>query len=174
VVRTVNRVEQCRTLIYPVLIGVGLGILAACAAKPPPPAPKTVAVEPPPPPPPAPRKRRIFPLPTRKPMPPETTASLPEAGAESATAAPPAPALTAAQLIGLDQPATRRLLGPATEQAEAPPASIWRYRTATCELDLFFYLDLRSGKMRTLHYAVKGDQADREDCLRSVVAEHGT
>jgi hypothetical protein len=35
---------------------------------------------------------------------------------------------------------------------------------------LFFYLDLRSGKMRTLHYAFKGDQGSGEDCLHSVLA----
>jgi hypothetical protein len=77
------------------------------------------------------------------------------------------------ELIGLDQEAATRLFGVATERSEEPPATVWRYKTATCELDLFFYLDLRSGQMRTLHYAFKGDAADiagREDCLRSLVA----
>jgi hypothetical protein len=27
---------------------------------------------------------------------------------------------------------------------------VWRYKNATCELDLFFYLDLRSNRLRTL------------------------
>jgi hypothetical protein len=38
-------------------------------------------------------------------------------------------------------------------------------------LDLFFYLDLRSNRLRTLHYAVKGDGGDparRQDCLESL------
>ncbi len=78
--------------------------------------------------------------------------------------------LTAGQLIGLDQSAAKRLLGTATEQSEAPPATVWRYRSPTCELALFFYLDLRSGKMRTLHYAFKDDQGTQEECLRSLVA----
>jgi hypothetical protein len=87
-----------------------------------------------------------------------------------ATPRPQPPAVDRRRLIGLDEPAARRLLGAATEESESPPASIWRYRTPTCELDLFFYLDLRSGKMRTLHYAFKGDQGGSEDCLRSVLA----
>jgi len=48
---------------------------------------------------------------------------------------------------------------------------VWRYKNTTCELDLFFYLDLRSNRMRTLHYAVRGnsgDPANRQDCLESL------
>jgi hypothetical protein len=75
------------------------------------------------------------------------------------------------ELIGLSQPAATRLLGAAAEQFEQPPAAVWRYKNATCELDLFFYLDLRSNQMRTLHYALKGDGGDparRQDCLASL------
>ena len=85
--------------------------------------------------------------------------------------APSAPHAPATELIGLDQPAATRLLGAATEQFEQPPAAVWRYKNATCELDLFFYLDLRSNRLRTLHYAVKGDGGDparRQDCLESL------
>jgi hypothetical protein len=77
------------------------------------------------------------------------------------------------ELIGLDQPAATRLFGAAAERSEQPPATVWRYKNATCQLDLFFYLDLRSGRMRTLHYALKGDAADAargQDCLRSLLA----
>jgi hypothetical protein len=92
--------------------------------------------------------------------------------------APPAAASPQArELIGLDQPAATRLLGVATERTEEPPATVWRYKTATCELDLFFYLDLRSGRMRTLHYAFKGasdDAARRQDCLRELVVARGS
>jgi len=77
------------------------------------------------------------------------------------------------ELIGLDQPAATRLFGAAVERSEQPPATIWRYRTETCELDLFFYLDLRSGQMRTLHYSFKGavtDAIGRQNCLSELVA----
>ena len=74
-------------------------------------------------------------------------------------------------LVGLDQPEVTRVLGMATEQFEKPPAMVWRYKNATCELDLFFYLDLHSNRMRTLHYAAKGDGGDparRQDCVESL------
>ena len=74
-------------------------------------------------------------------------------------------------LVGLDQPEVTRVLGAATEQFEQPPAMVWRYKNATCELDLFFYLDLHSNRMRTLHYAAKGDGGDparQQDCVESL------
>ena len=175
----VSWVERRRSFVYPALMGLGMGVLASCAEKPLPPPPQTVAIEPPPPPPPP--RRRVFPLPAHKPTPPpENAVSGPESGTEAMALASPesiAETPSASELIGLDQPAASHLLGAATEQSEAPPATIWRYRNATCELDLFFYLDLRSGKMRTLHYAFKGEPADpagRQDCLHSlIVARRG-
>ena len=80
------------------------------------------------------------------------------------------------ELIGLDQSAATRLFGTAVERSEEPPATIWRYKTASCELDLFFYLDLRSGRMRTLHYAFRGDATDssrRQNCLRDLAVQKG-
>jgi uncharacterized protein YndB with AHSA1/START domain len=59
---------------------------------------------------------------------------------------------------------------------DEPPATVWRYKTASCELDLFFYLDLRSGRMRTLHYSFRGESAEetrRQECLRSLTASRG-
>ena len=81
------------------------------------------------------------------------------------------------ELIGMDQPAATRLFGAAAERSEQPPATVWRYKNATCELDLFFYLDLRSGRMRALHYALKGNGADAaggQNCLRSLLAARGS
>ncbi len=176
IVEAVGRAELQRSIVWPALIGIGFAVLAACAEKPPLPAPQQVAIEPPPPPLSAPRPHRVFRLPARKPTPPpESTANPSDNGAETtalAAVGPPPPHTS--ELIGLDQPAAQRLLGSATEKAEAPPATIWRYRNASCELDLFFYLDLRSGKMRTLHYAFKGDQGSTEDCLRALVIARRT
>jgi outer membrane biosynthesis protein TonB len=186
----VNWVERRRSFVYPALMSLGVGVLASCAEKAPPAPPQTVAVEPPPPPPPPPPpRRRIFPLPARKPTPPpENLASGPESSPEAMALASPEPIArtpnpepvartpSTTELIGLDQPAATHLFGAATEQSEAPPATIWHYRSDTCELDLFFYLDLRSGKMRTLHYAFKGEPADpngRQDCLRSLIVARG-
>src|SRR5579871_6641530 len=157
-----NWVGRRRALAYPALMGFSVSLLGACADKPPPAPVKTAAIEMPPPAP---------------PPPPENGAGAPEGSVETLAMATPESAArvpTESQLIGLDQAAAKHLLGAATEQSEAPPATIWRYRNTSCELDLFFYLDLRSGKMRTLHYAFKGDDGDREDCLRSLVVARGS
>jgi len=185
----VNWVERRRSFVYPALMSLSVGVLASCAEKPAPAPPQTVAIEPPPPPPPVLPRRRAFPLPAHKPTPPpDNSADGPEAGTEAMALANPAPIIpmpnpapaarapSTTELIGLDQAGATHLLGPATEQSEAPPATIWRYRNPLCELDLFFYLDLRSGKMRTLHYAFKGEPADpagRQDCLRSLMIARG-
>jgi hypothetical protein len=173
-------------------------MLISCVPEQPPP-PITAAVQPPQQP--APKVRSpVTPHPVRKPRPPQATETpatespAPEAGDEAlamippestqpvpgpSTAAPPRAAVAppqAKELIGLDQPAATRLFGTAVERADEPPATIWRYKTATCELDLFFYLDLRSGRMRTLHYTFKGDATDpagRQNCLRGLVAARG-
>jgi hypothetical protein len=183
--------------LYPALLAMGAGVLLSCAAEPPPRQWETVAVASPPVSSPD-KNARLppAPRPARKPAPPtersddETIAmTVPRPGAEPTApgpltrpndlapgsaapgaANPPAPPIT--ELIGLDQPAATRLLGPAAERSEAPPATVWRYRNADCQLDLFFYLDLRSGSMRTLHYSLKddGDPARRQNCLRSLLA----
>jgi hypothetical protein len=144
------------------------------------------------------------PRPARKPSPPPAGIPAPGAdgedlamtgskspeGAAGAESSPPSSDLAAlsispgrqgqvpsqSELIGLDQSGAMRLLGPATEKSDEPPATVWRYKTAGCELDLFFYLDLRSGRMRTLHYSFKGDGAEvarRQECLRSLIASRG-
>jgi hypothetical protein len=184
-VEAVKRVERWRSLVYPTLVSLGISGFISCAQAPPPPPPQRIAIEPAPPPL-QPRKPRAFPLPARKPSPPpenvasipqsEGDANIPQSGDQAVALAPPEtqpPVFDGSRLIGLDQPAATRLLGSATERADAPPATIWRYSNDTCELDLFFYLDLRSGKMRTLHYVFKRDHSGKEDCLRSLVVARG-
>jgi hypothetical protein len=159
-------------------------MLVGCAEQPPPPPAETAAV--PPPQQPAPKApARVGRRPAHKPTPPPATeGQAPEADNEALAMIAPEPAgpgpgpaavtpPQAKELIGLDQLAATRLLGAAAERTEEPPATVWRYKTATCELDLFFYLDLRSGRMRTLHYSFKGDAADpnrRQNCLSELIA----
>lgn len=115
---------------------------------------------------------RIVPHPARKPAAPQ-----PPPGPPAAAPTTPAAPARNGELIGLDQDRAAHLFGSAEEKIEQPPATIWRYKTSNCELDLFFYLDLRSGRMRTLHYAFKGDVDDtekRQDCLRAIVAARGS
>jgi hypothetical protein len=72
------------------------------------------------------------------------------------------------ELIGLDQATAMRIFGAAAGKSEKPPATVWLWRSGTCELDLYFYLDLRSGKMRSLHYVFKRDATGQGDCLKSL------
>jgi hypothetical protein len=134
-----------------------------------------VAALPPAPPPPVvvPHPRPV-PLPEHKPEPP-TQAGGAALADEAVTPAPPPlsrsmrPYPTQSRdLIGLDQKTAARLFGPAADKAEKPPATVWKWRSGTCELDLYFYLDLRSGHMRSLHYVFKGDETGQEDCLKSL------
>ena len=192
------------SLVYPALLSLGAGVLASCAADGPQPPPQTSAVRPLPRPE-APAVHSAAPRPARKPIPPPPAGiAAPEPdgedlamtgpksteGAAGAESSPPSSDLAALstspgrqgpvpsqpELIGLDQSGALRLLGPATDKADEPPATVWRYKTAICELDLFFYLDLRSGRMRTLHYSFRGDGAEvarRQECWRSLVAARG-
>jgi hypothetical protein len=190
--------ERRGLLLYLALLGVAAAILGSCTGEQPL-LPQTSAARTLPPAPPENVMRPLpVPRPARKPAPPAPaeSAGLADSAQSFAITAPtallpaqppPSPASTSpdqsgprppktSELIGLDQPAATRLFGPAAERSEEPPATVWRYKTASCELDLFFYLDLRSGEMRTLHYALKGDGADanrRQDCLRSLVATRG-
>jgi hypothetical protein len=176
------KARQRDLLIYPALLVFGASLLAACTGQWPylpsqASAARPLASLPPP----------SRPIRKHKP-PPATDALAPDAGVEVLAKAEPAAAIPApfsppyasatgpaapqtSELIGLDQPEATRLLGATAEQFEKPPAIVWRYKNTTCELDLFFYLDLRSSRMRTLHYAVKGndvDPAKRQDCVTSL------
>jgi hypothetical protein len=196
-----TRSKRRRLLLCPAPLALGAGLLASCAAHQAQPPSQALVLHRMPPPDiiaPAP----AVPRPVHKPNPPTpaenpasaaaredlteqqpmASAPLPEVSSPSPDVTPSSsPLATAApqtsELIGLDERAATRLFGPAPERSEQPPATIWRYKNATCQLDLFFYLDLSSGQMRTLHYSLKGggpDTARRQDCLRSLVASRSS
>jgi hypothetical protein len=141
--------------------------MAGCELAPPPPAP-------PPPQPAMPAAVTRLPSPPpRKPPPPQgpSLARLPPA-----TEGEPAPAPTGSfdQLVGLDQPQVAALLGEPDASADAPPATIWRYGDTTCDVDIYFYLDLQSQTMRALHYEVRNhDLSERPDqrCYDALAGE---
>jgi len=161
-------------------VGVLCIALAACD-NPPAPGPldaqraapaETEATAPQPPKPP--RKPPVPPVPSEAESPAEITPAAPPT--ETAKAEPvQQPALKPDSLIGLDQPATEALLGEPTERSEAAPATIWRYRGRSCQLEIYFHLDLKSQVMRALHYEVKTHEAAepaRSRCFADLVAEH--
>ena len=158
------------------LVGLGVGVLAGCVYPPPAAPPQIAAIQPAPSPRAPSSPPHVFSLPPRKPTPPpQASAAKADVGSESALLSSSGLERTpsASELIGLDETAATQLFGSAAEQTDAAPAKIWRYRSANCELDLTFYLDLRTGKMRALNYAFKGP-AGQQSCLRSlVVARRG-
>ena len=122
---------------------------------------------------------------------PETTPGegAPEAsaaGPEQPSQSQPGPAATppeqtalavpsSTDLLGLDPQHTRELLGPAAQTNKQSPATVWHYKGDRCELDLSFYMEMRSGQMRTLHYNFKGEAdspEQRQACLRSIIEEN--
>jgi hypothetical protein len=89
---------------------------------------------------------------------------------QTALAVPPS-----SELLGLDPQHTKELLGPATQTRNRSPATVWHYKTERCELDLSFYMEMKSGQMRTLHYDFKGgadSPEQRQACLRSIIEEN--
>jgi len=89
---------------------------------------------------------------------------------QTALAVPPS-----TELLGLDPQHTKELLGPATQTRSRSPATVWHYKTGRCELDLSFYMEMKSGQMRTLHYDFKGEAdspEQRQACLRSIIEEN--
>jgi hypothetical protein len=118
------------------------------------------------------------PLPARKPTAP-AVALLEGPPREALPSALPAPGTHGGfeRLEGLDENAAAQLLGTPEQRAEAPPATIWRYISRDCELDVYFYLDLQTKEMRALHYEVRShDGADRPDqqCYDQFVAQQRT
>ena len=80
-----------------------------------------------------------------------------------------------ADLIGLDEQRTTDLLGPAAAMEARAPATVWHYKGARCSLDLTFYMEMRSGRMRILHAEFKGDAATperRQTCLKAIIEEN--
>jgi hypothetical protein len=172
-----------------VLPALGLAlVLAGCDAislwSPPPPPPvvePVVAADPMPSPPP---RKPQPPLGTTQAKPPATNSEgetspgvaaspgpAPSPAPQQLTALPPpAPALPPAgnldRLIGLDQPHVAGILGSPRSRAESPPATIWRFGGANCDLDVYFYLDLQSQAMRALHYEVRSHDAPDQSAQR--------
>jgi hypothetical protein len=103
---------------------------------------------------------------------PLPTPEIPGPGLGETQDAPPAPSPT--NLSGLDQPRAANLLGPATVTESQGPATVWHYKNSRCELDLVFYMEMRSGQMRVLHHDFKGadNPQQRQACLRAIVQEN--
>ncbi len=161
--KSLTRSGSCgvRLCLRAAAIGVA-GLVAGCAAEKPAPAPGPFGqyIRP---------KEKPATAAAEETTPPEAPAEpQPE---QTALAVPPS-----TDLIGLDPQRTKALLGPAAQTTNnQSPATVWHYKSGRCELDLSFYMEMRSGQMRTLHYDFKGEAASpeqRQACLRSIIEEN--
>jgi hypothetical protein len=158
----------------------GCGAFGPGSAPPSPSVPPVAAAPlplPPPrkPPPPGATLARLPPAPAEVETPPAAVplspppAAPPEPTALELTALTPPPAPSAGnldRLIGLDQSHVAGILGSPRSRAESPPATIWRFGDANCDLDVYFYLDLQSQAMRALHYEVRSHDAPDQSAQR--------
>jgi hypothetical protein len=123
--------------------------LAACAKQA---APPPAAEAPPPKPaqeaPPEPAGKTPTVLPPEKPQPPPAASEL----------------LSEAQLIGLSEFGAGQLFGNPDRIEMEAPAMVWRYRTESCALALFFYMDLNAKAYRVLTYEVTPEDQKVETC----------
>ena len=75
---------------------------------------------------------------------------------------PPMKTLEPARLMGLNYEDTTASAGKPVETREEPPATVWRYRTEDCVVDVFFYMDLATKQFRALAYDVKPSKKTAE------------
>jgi hypothetical protein len=160
-------VGRRRWLLDVAAVWIALG-LSSCASFRDDTVSRPVAETPPPPPvvmtpPPVPRPTRKPPAPLRvpksKPAPPATQDEVNEPK----------------RLIGLDQSQTAQWLGEPDQRIDGLPATIWRYLTRNCQVDVYFYLDLQGRQWQVLHFDVTSDYIDgrrSERCFRQIVDEH--
>jgi hypothetical protein len=83
----------------------------------------------------------------------------------------PGPATEPIDIIGLSQAETAGLLGMPNAERDMAPAKVWRYETADCALDVFFYLDVSNNKFLALQYSEPGKSAFEAtgwDCLQEI------
>jgi hypothetical protein len=114
------------------------------------------------------------PRPARKPAPPPSLTAVSRSPSEAIEPQPEAvrpPPLGPEILRGMRPEDVARVLGDPWQRAEAAPATVWRYVTRECALDLYFYLDLQSRVTRVLDIVLRPADYGPERCLEQLVAE---
>lgn len=105
------------------------------------------------------RRSADVPVPSPKPLPPE-----PPQVAAVVPPVPPSPAVVPAPtrlttayasphlLVGKTEDAVRALLGEPEARRPEGSSEVWRYETANCPMELYFFTDLKTGEMKALAY----------------------
>lgn len=85
------------------------------------------------------------------------------AAVPKAKPAPPHAAVEELALIGLDEIEAQRTFGPPDYIVRQPPATRWRYTSSTCTLDLYFYQDVETRRLRILAYDIAAPKLGADD-----------
>jgi hypothetical protein len=114
--------------------------------------------------------------PNTTPEPPQQAAVPPPRPAVRTPPAEPAEPVDAKQLDGLDADSVRNLLGTPDRVREASPATVWTYASSACLLEVYFYMDLGSKKLRVLAHDISAvgrpnDQRAISSCATQIRAE---
>jgi hypothetical protein len=80
----------------------------------------------------------------------------------------PAPPLAAATVVGVTEHEAMKLFGTPRVIADRPPALIWEYTGARCELALHFYMDVNTETYRVLTYDIAPKTAEESSCFTSI------
>lgn len=88
-------------------------------------------------------------------------------------------------MVGLSEEDVRNLLGEPSTTVERPPAKVWEYRSGSCAVEIYFYLDVGRNAFYALHYdspaapsgaqaaaAAAGAQDAADRCLNRVYNAH--
>jgi hypothetical protein len=117
------------------------------------------------------------PAPQQEPEPPAQPQTPPPPLPRRAVRPAPVEAFNPGQLIGLDVEDVKQMIGAPDAVRAASPATVWSYNhtAAACSLEIFFYMDLGSQKLRALAYDVSstgkpGDQRTAADCAGRIRA----
>lgn len=107
---------------------------------------------------------------------PQQTASVPPLPPRRPTRPAPAEPMDLSRLVGLDPDDVRKLLGAPDRVREANPATVWAYASNACLLEVYFYMDLGSQKLRVLAYDINtagraNDQRASNGCANQIRAE---
>ncbi|HET8726445.1 MAG TPA: hypothetical protein VFO41_02950 [Alphaproteobacteria bacterium] len=71
-------------------------------------------------------------------------------------------------IIGLDETDMRERFGEPQWIQEEPPGVRWQYGTASCTVDVFFFMEVQTQELRVLSYDVTGQvdaQQSEQQCL---------
>ncbi len=107
---------------------------------------------------------------------PQQTAAIPPLPPRRPPRPAPVEPMDVSRLVGLDPDEVRKLLGAPDRTREANSATVWAYASNACLLEVYFYMDLGSQKLRVLAYDINtvgraNDQRASNGCANQIRAE---